>query len=144
MPISKIFLPDVNVWLALASRRHIHAQTCGAWLDSIGSASVAFCRVSQMGVLRLLTNEAVMGRDVLSSRDAWRAYRTMMTDERMSFAPEPFMLEPEWRKLTTQDRPTPKLWTDAYLSAFARAAGMRLVTLDRAVLSIAANVLVLT
>jgi len=97
-----------------------------------------------MGVLRLLTNEAVMGRDVLSSRDAWRAYRTMMTDERMSFAPEPFMLEPEWRKLTTQDRPTPKLWTDAYLSAFARAAGMRLVTLDRAVLSIAANVLVLT
>jgi hypothetical protein len=31
--------------------------------------------------------------------------------------------------LTAQDRPTPKIWTDAYLAAFARAGGMRLVTL---------------
>jgi toxin-antitoxin system PIN domain toxin len=143
MPRSKIFLPDVNVWLALASRRHVHAQTCSAWLDIIESDSVVFCRVSQMGLLRLLTTDAVMGKDVLSSRDAWRAYRTILADQRMSFAVEPFTLESEWRKLTAQDRPTPKVWTDAYLSAFAHAAGMQLVTLDRAVLSIAADALVI-
>src|ERR1035438_1886727 len=143
MPVSKIFLPDVNVWLALASSRHIHAQVCGTWLDSVDFGTVAFCRVSQMGLLRLLTTEPVMGSDVLSSRDAWRAYRTMLADERIRFVPEPFTLEQEWRKLTAQDRPTPKVWTDAYLCAFAFAGGMRVVTLDRALLSIARDALVL-
>ena len=143
MPKSKIFLPDVNVWLALASRRHIHAPICGAWLNSIERAEVVFCRVTQMGLLRLLTNESVMGLDVLSSRDAWRAYRAILADERVQFAPEPFALEQEWRKLTAQERPKPKIWTDAYLAAFARASGMQLVTLDRAVLSIAPEALLL-
>jgi toxin-antitoxin system PIN domain toxin len=137
MPTSKIFLPDVNVWLALASERHVHAPTCGNWLNSIRGGEVVFCRVTQMGLLRLLTNESVMGNDVLSSRDAWRVYRTMLADERIQFAPEPFALEPEWRRLTAQERPTPKIWTDAYLAAFAHAGGMQLVTLDRAVLSMA-------
>ena len=96
-----------------------------------------------MGLLRLLTNESVMGSDVLSSRDAWRAYRTILADERIQFAPEPFSLEPEWRRLTAQDRPTPKIWTDAYLAAFARAGGMRLVTLDQAAARMAPEALLL-
>lgn len=61
----------------------------------------------------------------------------------MQFAPEPFTLEQEWRRLTAQERPTPKIRTDAYLAAFARAGGMRLVTMDRAVLSIAREALLL-
>jgi toxin-antitoxin system PIN domain toxin len=143
MPASTTFLPDVNVWLALASRRHVHAPACGRWLNAIESGEIAFCRVTQMGLLRLLTNETVMGSDVLSSRQAWRAYWTILADERIQFAPEPFTLEQEWRKLTTHNRPTPRIWTDAYLAAFARAGGMRLVTLDRAVLSIAREALLL-
>ncbi len=134
MPKSTTFLPDVNVWLALASRRHVHAATCSSWLSSIQSGEVVFCRVTQMSFLRLLTHTSVMGSDALSSREAWRIYRTMLADERIRFGPEPFTLEQEWRKLTMQDRPTPKIWTDAYLIAFARAAAMKLVTLDRAVL----------
>ncbi len=96
-----------------------------------------------MGLLRLLTHESVMGRDVLSSREAWRVYRTILDDGRIQFAPEPFALEQEWRKLTMQDRPTPKVWTDVYLIAFARAAGMQLVTLDRAMLLLASEALLL-
>lgn len=97
-----------------------------------------------MGLLRLLTHRSVMGTDVLSSREAWRVYRTVLSDERIQFAPEPFALEQEWRKVTMQDQPTPKIWTDCYLIAFARAGGMQLVTLDRAVLSIAGEALLLT
>lgn len=104
---------------------------------------MAFCRVTQMGLLRLLTHESVMGTDVLSSRKAWRVYRTILADERIHFAAEPFALEDEWKTITTQDRPTPKIWTDAYLIAFARAAGMQLVTLDRAVLSMESKTLLL-
>lgn len=144
MPKSKTFLPDVNVWLALASQRHVHALRCSAWLDSVQAEEVAFCRITQMGLLRLLTHQSVMGTDVLSSRAAWRVYRSILADERVQFAPEPFSVDPEWRKLTMQDQPTPKIWTDAYLIAFARAAEMQLVTLDRAVHSIANEVLLLS
>ena len=84
-----------------------------------------------------------MGNDVLSSREAWKTYQAMRDDERIQFYEEPFTLEPECRKLTNQSQPTPKVWTDAYLAAFARAASMQLVTLDRAVLSIANDTLVL-
>lgn len=134
MPKSKTFLPDVNVWLALISRRHVHAELCGAWLSSLSESSeVFFCRVSQMGLLRLLTSEAVMREDVLSSRKAWRVYSSVLKDSRIQFAPEPFLLEPEWRKLSSFDHPTPKIWTGAYLTAFARTGGMQLVTMDKAV-----------
>jgi|SRR5450432_4155195 toxin-antitoxin system PIN domain toxin len=137
------FLPDVNVWLALASQRHVHAVRCSEWLDSEAPDGAVFCRVTQMGLLRLLANATVMGDDVLTSRGAWRAYRNILADERIGFAPEPMALEDHWRKLTSLDRPAPKLWTDAYLSAFARAAGLRLVTLDRAILAIAPEALLL-
>lgn len=42
MPTSKIFLPDVNVWLALASARHVHASLCGSWLSSLPAGEVVF------------------------------------------------------------------------------------------------------
>jgi len=137
------FLPDVNVWLALASQRHAHSVSCGEWLESVAPEGALFCRVTQMGLLRLLTNATVMGDDVVTSRDAWRAYRTILADERIGFAPEPLALEEHWRKLTSLDGPAPKLWTDAYLSAFARAAGLRFVSLDRAILAIAPDALLL-
>lgn len=145
MPTSKNFLPDVNVWLALVSQRHVHAGVCGEWLASMRSETVSFCRVTQMGLLRLLTNSSVMGNDVLSMRDSWRTYRTLLADERVRFAPEPAGLETEWHRMTSHDRstPTPKVWTDAYLAAFADAAGMQLVTLDRAISSMAKKALVL-
>lgn len=114
-----------------------------SWLESIEAAEVAFCRVTQMGMLRLLTNQTVMGTEVLSSSRAWQVYRTMLADERVQFAPEPFSMEQEWRKLTSQSTPSPNVWTDAYLAAFARAGGMQLVTFDRAMPTLAPEALLL-
>jgi len=84
-----------------------------------------------------------MGIDVMSMRDSWRIYRTMLADERIRFVPEPAGLEVEWQKLTMHERSKPNVWTDAYLAAFAHASGMRLVTLDRAILAMAKDALVL-
>ncbi len=78
-----------------------------------------------------------------ASREAWRVYRLCLPMNRIQFAPEPFTLEQEWRKVTMQPRPTPKICTDAYLIAFARAAAMQFVTLDRAVLAIGTEALLL-
>lgn len=96
-----------------------------------------------MGLLRLLTTEAVMRENVISSHEAWRVYDSILEDDRVQFSPEPVLFDHEWRRLSSSDRPTPKVWTDAYLSAFALAAGMRFVTMDRAVATNATDTLIL-
>ena len=68
-----IYLPDVNIWIALTSNRHVHHQLATEWLHGVGHDTVAFCRVSELGFLRLLTNAHVMGKDVLSPAQAWVA-----------------------------------------------------------------------
>jgi len=52
MPTSKITLPDINVWVALASDRHFHHGLARDWFATVGETGAAFCRVTQMGFLR--------------------------------------------------------------------------------------------
>jgi len=54
MPTSKITLPDINAWVALASDRHVHHGLARDWFTAMRGAGTAFCRVTQMGFLRLL------------------------------------------------------------------------------------------
>ena len=61
-----IYLPDVNIWIALTSNRHVHHEIATEWLQGVDHDSVAFCRVSELGFLLLLTNSHVMGKEVLS------------------------------------------------------------------------------
>jgi predicted nucleic acid-binding protein len=63
-------LPDVNVRLALAIDGHPHRRSAQAWLDAPPTGSLAFCRVTGMGLLRLLTNRQVMQHDTLGSAGA--------------------------------------------------------------------------
>ena len=48
-----IYSPDVNVWIALTSNRHVHHAVATEWLQGIEQDYVAFCRVSELGFLRL-------------------------------------------------------------------------------------------
>jgi len=48
-------LPDVNVWLAASWSRHSLHNSAKEWVDA-EQGDLAFCRVSQMAFLRLLTN----------------------------------------------------------------------------------------
>jgi predicted nucleic acid-binding protein len=45
---------------------------------------------------------------------------------------EPPGIEAAFRTRTLASEPAPKTWTEAYLAAFAEAAGLTLVTFDRA------------
>jgi uncharacterized protein len=127
----------------MAYEYHVHAEACAAWLANLENAELKFCRVTQMGLLRLLTNRSVMGPDVLSQADAWRTYARILSDDRMGFATEPLTLEEEWRRLTSSSHPKHKTWTDAYLAAFARSAQMVLVTFDRGTLALDPKALLL-
>jgi hypothetical protein len=123
----------VNVWLALTHERHSHHGSAARWLDEQDGA-IYFCRFTQLGLLRLLTNERVMRVDVLTQRAAWRAYHRWFDDDRVAFHEELDApgLARALEELSTQSGASTKLWADAYLAAFARTAGLSLVTFDRA------------
>jgi toxin-antitoxin system PIN domain toxin len=124
----------VNVWLAVSYQRHVHYQEAREWFERLdGRARVCFCRFTQLGLLRLLTTDAVMGGDkVLSQAEACRVYDRWSEDERIVFLEEPATIEASVRALSHGKRPSPKDWADSYLMAFATVAGLRLVTFDKA------------
>jgi toxin-antitoxin system PIN domain toxin len=129
MPTSKNYLLDVNCWLAAAARRHRHHPEAKNWIDA-ASVPLAFCRVTQMAFLRLVTNPKVMGADVLTPQQAWETYRKFRADPRIIFAEEPAELEKRWVEITDAADFKQNLWTDSYLCAFAMAGDYAIVTFD--------------
>jgi len=125
------FFPDVNVWLALAVAEHTHAARAQNWAEQASGDWLVLNRITQMGLLRLLTNPSVMGRDALTGADAWRVADGLLEHENVRLVKEPDGLERSWRDLTPPGRVGPNFWTDAYLAAFARATGFTLATFDR-------------
>jgi hypothetical protein len=131
MPRSTIFLPDINVWFAFAVEAHVHHMTAMAWMSKLDQGEAALCRITQMGLLRLLTNSHVMHASVLTQGEAWRVYESLRHDERTLFLPEPDGIEEGWKKLATRQRPSGSLWTDNYLRAFANLADLKIVTFNQ-------------
>ncbi len=127
------FLPDVNVWIALAVIEHEQHEPAIRWFESTAGADLAFCRVTQMGFLRLLTNTHVMKGDQLTQKGAWSRLDAVYREVRPLFAAEPELLERTWRGLSSTPGSGVNLWTDAYLAAFAQVTGYVFVTFDRGV-----------
>lgn len=125
-------LCDVNVLLALTTDRHASHAMAVRWFDGVSAGGAVICRVAQTGLLRLLNNPAVMGEDVLDAGTCWETWRRLLEDERISFtSTEPPSLDAAFERFTSGRVFTPKLWTDAYLSAYAQTSGLTLVTFDR-------------
>jgi toxin-antitoxin system PIN domain toxin len=127
------FCPDINVWIALSYDGHDHHRAAATWFAGLDEEIAYFCRLTQLGFLRLLTHPSVMRRDVRSQAEAWRAYDLLQSDPRVSFQGEgdAELLESGLRQLTTTGRSSSKQWPDAYLAAFGRMAGLTIVTFDR-------------
>ena len=127
------YFPDLNVWVALTYRGHRHYGAASSWLGGMTTGTVAFCRFTQVGFLRLLTNASVMGEDVKTHQEAWSIYDALLDDPRVQFCAESDSdeIEHRFRSLSATNLPAPQQWPDAYLAAFAQAAGLTLVTFDR-------------
>ena len=123
-------LPDINVWLAAAWGGHVHHELARAWIER--QPAMAFCRVTEMGLLRLLSNAAVLGSDVRSRRQAWDVVEALERDPRVRFIAEPAGIQQIWRAFSKKDDASHLLWTDDYLAAFAVAGDLELASLDRA------------
>jgi toxin-antitoxin system PIN domain toxin len=124
-------LLDVNVWLAAVWRNHQQHVAASRWMDA-EEGDLAFCRVTQMSLLRLVSNPTITQHDVLTRRQSWDVVETLMSDPRVRFLTEPQGLVQIWSAFSKRDDKNYLLWTDDYLAAFAQAGDLELVTFDRA------------
>lgn len=124
-------LLDINVWIALAFPTHTHHAAARAWFDAATTpASCHFCRITQLGFLRIANNPAALATAVTQDQ-AWQLYDHFLAHPRVAFADEPVGIESFWRPWAQQPRFSGKVWADAYLAAFAAAGGFEVVTFDR-------------
>lgn len=131
MTASGIKLVDANVWLALSAGSHVHHTAARDWFDGQLDGACAFCRVTQLALLRHLTNAKIMGPLVQNQQQAWDAYDCLINDPRVIFLTEPPGLDIKFRALSSSTNSSSKLWTDAYLAALAIQTFAQLVTFDR-------------
>jgi toxin-antitoxin system PIN domain toxin len=123
--------PDINVWLALAVKRHVFHPLASAWWEQDDSDAIGFCRFTQIGLLRHLTTEATMKGKPLTNEQAWRVYEGFRADVRVRLFPEIPPLDEAFKTYSNIAQPAPKIWGDCYLAAHAVTNAARLITFDK-------------
>ncbi|MEO8736177.1 MAG: TA system VapC family ribonuclease toxin [Edaphobacter sp.] len=142
--MTSLVFPDINVWLALSSSIHVHHIRAKRWFDLLTEdEELVFCRLTQLGLLRLLTTATVMGDGVRTQKQAWAIYDAFLRDGGARFLQEPRTLEESFRRISRSTAASPKDWADSYLAAFAMETGAKLITLDKALGGRAAGSIVL-
>ncbi len=71
-----------------------------------------------------------MGGRPLTVPQAWQAYQDFRRLPEVLLADEPESCEVWLERWALGERPAARQWTDAYLAAFARAGGLRVVSFD--------------
>ena len=81
------YLADVNVWFALALQEHRHHPDARSWWENT-TGLIGFVRVTQLGLLRLLTSAGPMQGYPLTNQQAWDVYDHFLTDDRVRTFPD--------------------------------------------------------
>jgi toxin-antitoxin system PIN domain toxin len=126
-----IRLADINVVFALLVEGHEHHARAWRWWQRRPDASVAWCLPVRLGTLRLLTNAVAMEGEPLqceTALDAWDEFsRDPRTVELSLTGPAHDQL---LRRLVAGRKPSPNLWTDAWLAAAAECENAGLTSFD--------------
>ena len=129
-------LVDTNVWIAAVFPPHpFHASAM--WLINAATATqpLIWCRSTEQSFLRLATTASVYRQfDVAGGRISNRVALAMLSNLRtMSYVverAEPIGIVGLWHRIADVSSPSPRIWMDAYLAAWAIAADVPLATLD--------------
>jgi toxin-antitoxin system PIN domain toxin len=123
------------VWLAAAFAAHPAHGVARRVLDQVSADEPAlWCRATQQSFLRLASTPvitAAYGVAKATNADAWVALEAFLALPQVDVIDEPLGLARHWRQLGAIEQSAPKRWMDAYLAAFAMAAGVLFVSLDR-------------
>ncbi len=129
-------LLDINTWIALTIDGHQDHKTVRHWYDTaaLGQGDLVFCRQTELGFLRLVTQEVVMKRCHAlppKNAEAIEFLANVCGDPAVSRTDEPPATRTLWLELGGILQAAPNVWMDAYLAAFAIALGAERVTFDR-------------
>lgn len=127
-------LLDINVWVALAHTEHDHHKLALAYwqAEQAKGTLLWFCRVSMLGMVRLLSQKAVMGASVLTLEEAQAAYLNFLSTPPIKWLPETTDMAKRTDAVMlnlSQGLPG-RMSTDTYLAAACETTGLRLVTFD--------------
>jgi toxin-antitoxin system PIN domain toxin len=139
----KSYLADVNVWVAIAHEAHMHHELAREWFHQLDRDQVWFCRFTQMGLLRLLTNYKVMGDRACTQRGAWEIVDEFNRNGRVQYLDEPPEVTATFRGLTQRNLRGNSSWSDAYIGAVAQRSGLTVATFDRDFLALGVESLIL-
>jgi toxin-antitoxin system PIN domain toxin len=126
-----IDLLDVGVWVALSTTEHPMRRAAAAYWQAESAPTLAFSRVTMLGLVRLLTNRTFAGGAPLSLDESWHTYATWRSQAEVVLAPEPSDCERVLKTWLDGRIVGPATFHDAYIAAFAVSGGYRLVTFDR-------------
>ncbi len=124
-------LPDVSVWLPLSVPDHVHHARARRYWDEEADGRVVFCRATALALLRLLSSPRVLGKAALTGAQAWAALERWMALRETALVAEPAGVDELLGAWSAKVPIRGGDWSDAYLAAFARASGCRLVAFDR-------------
>jgi len=121
---------DVSVWLPLVWDGHVASEATHRWLAS-QSEDLIVCRITELAMLRHLTNPAIMGNDVYSNVEAAGFVESFLAQPDVVFRSEPAEIGNYFPRLGRDADPSRNRWTDAYLAAFSIASKIEFITYDR-------------
>ena len=121
-------LPDVNVLFALVWPRHEFYPAAQSWFATSGQRAWASNTLTQLGVLRLLTNPA-LAQGAVSAANALALLTEVTRQNGHEFWPLNHDLLPRLEPLTSRLRGH-RQWTDALLLVQAAEKRGVLVTFD--------------
>jgi len=123
-------VPDLNVWLALTDPDHQHHARAAHYWDHESLPNLAFCRVTMLGLLRLLTHSKVMSGNLFTIAEAWAAYSGYVALPEIQFIEDSLLADQHFMRWTRQPGFTASRWTDAWIASTAHAANARVVSFD--------------
>ncbi len=124
-------LPDLNVWLALATPDHFHHQPALDYWEHQAAEQVHFCTVTALGLVRLLSQPKLMGPAVKNMHEASAILQALSQQPGVSLTPPSSDGWDVFHQLMREGDLSARLYPDAYLAALAISNGWRLVSFDR-------------
>ena len=129
----KVFLPDVNIWVALSDPAHAGHEQATAWLLASQGARLLLCPVTEAGFVRIAASPLVGKKTIAEAMRMLVEIAALPNVAHLPVAPSWLELaEPFARRLHGY-----RQVTDALLLGLAIRNDAVLVTLDRSIQALA-------
>jgi len=123
-------LLDINVWVAISNPKHSSFNVAVKYWRTQADENLVFCRVTALGFVRVSSQSRAFADGAFSPQEAWTKYTAWIKSKGVTLQADPENLDIYLGQWLASGIVTNRIFMDAYLAAFAVAAGHRLVSFD--------------